>query len=226
MAECEILDHGTPVFTAPGFTFGTDGLLLARFSQPGPWQRAADLCSGCGIVALVWHDAGHRGPCKAVEINLLGTSCCMNSVELLPDGSHIDCLQRDLRTWRDIPNEGLYDVVACNPPYFTGGTRSPSLARAAARHEDTCTLADAAACAFRLLWDGGRFCVVQKPDQLARVCTELSNARLEPKRLAFVRVCSTSRPILILVEGRKNRKPGLTLEKDILLEEGASHYGP
>ena len=41
MAECEILDHGTPVFTAPGFTFGTDGLLLARFSQPGPWQRAA-----------------------------------------------------------------------------------------------------------------------------------------------------------------------------------------
>ena len=27
----EILTNGTRVFVAPGFTFGTDGLLLARF---------------------------------------------------------------------------------------------------------------------------------------------------------------------------------------------------
>ena len=30
----EILDNGTRVLTAPGATFGTDALLLARFAQP------------------------------------------------------------------------------------------------------------------------------------------------------------------------------------------------
>lgn len=221
----EILTNDTPVCTAPGFTFGTDGLLLARFSQPAPRQRAADLCSGCGIVALEWHDAGHRGPCAAVEIDPAGTALCAQSAAEAAEGGHIVPLNADLRVWRDIPNEGRYDVAACNPPYFTGGTRSADAARATARHEDTCTLQDAAACAFRLLRDGGRFCVVQKPDQLARVCAVLSNARLEPKRLAFVRTHAGAEPILILVEGRKNRKPGLTIEPDVLLDSGASHYG-
>ena len=64
----EILDNGTRVLTAPGATFGTDALLLARFCEPRRSQKAADLCSGCGIVSLEWHDRGHRGPCAAVEL--------------------------------------------------------------------------------------------------------------------------------------------------------------
>ena len=49
----EILDNGTRVLTAPGAMFGTDALLLGRFAQPRRDERALDLCSGCGIVALL-----------------------------------------------------------------------------------------------------------------------------------------------------------------------------
>ena len=72
----EILDNGTRVLTAPGATFGTDALLLARFAQPRRNERALDLCSGCGIVSLVWHDAGHRGPCTALEIDPAASALC------------------------------------------------------------------------------------------------------------------------------------------------------
>ena len=65
----EILDNGTRVHTAPGATFGSDALLLARFAPPRPGDRTLDLCSGCGIVALCWHDMGHRGPCTALELD-------------------------------------------------------------------------------------------------------------------------------------------------------------
>lgn len=221
----EILTNGTRVFVAPGFTFGTDGLLLARFCTPKPNQRAVDLCSGCGIVSLEWHDAGHRGPCAALEIDPMGTALCQKSADALPGGGHITPVNADQRLWRDPAWEGLCDVVACNPPYFTGGYRSPDAARATARHEDNCTLGDAAQAAYRLLRDGGRFAVVQKPDQLARVCTVLSNARLEPKRLCFVRSAAQKPPVLILVEAQKNRRPGLVLEPDILLSSGAAQYG-
>ena len=54
----ELLDNGTKVFTGPGAAFGTDALLLARFAMPRRKETALDLCSGCGIVALAWHDAG------------------------------------------------------------------------------------------------------------------------------------------------------------------------
>lgn len=72
----ELLDNGTKVFTGPGAAFGTDALLLARFAMPRRKETALDLCSGCGIVALAWHDAGHRGPCTAVELDADASALC------------------------------------------------------------------------------------------------------------------------------------------------------
>ena len=65
----ELLDNGTKVFTGPGAAFGTDALLLARFAMPRRKETALDLCSGCGIVALAWHDAGHRGPISPADMS-------------------------------------------------------------------------------------------------------------------------------------------------------------
>ena len=64
----EILYNKTEVFCSAVHRFGSDALLLARFAEPKRLQRAADLCSGCGIVSLEWHDRGHRGPCAAIEL--------------------------------------------------------------------------------------------------------------------------------------------------------------
>ena len=95
----EILDNGTRVLTAPGATFGTDALLLARFAQPRRNERALDLCSGCGIVSLVWHDAGHRGPCTALELQPEGSALLAAAVEE-QQLTHITPVCADLRTWR------------------------------------------------------------------------------------------------------------------------------
>ena len=93
----EILDNGTRVLTAPGATFGTDALLLARFAQPRRNERALDLCSGCGIVSLVWHDAGHRGPCTALEIDPAASALCAAALAENTDAAHIAPVCGDLR---------------------------------------------------------------------------------------------------------------------------------
>ena len=222
----EILDNGTRVLTASGATFGTDALLLARFAQPRRNERALDLCSGCGIVALVWHDAGHRGPCTALEIDAGTSALCARSVAE-NDAAHIEPLCADLRGFCTLgPEQGRYDFAACNPPYFAAGPRSPDPRRAEARHTDLCAAADAAACAGRALRDGGRFVLCQRPDRLAEVFAALRAARLEPKRLAFVKNAPDRAPWLFLVEAQKNRRPGLRVEPDILLQNGSALYGP
>lgn len=101
------------------------------------------------------------------------------------------------------------DVVACNPPYFTGGRVSPDTARAGARHELSCTMPDVCAAAGLLLKDGGRLCVCQRPERLADVLCAMRGARIEPKRLQFVMARPEKAPWLVLVEGQKNRAPGL-----------------
>lgn len=225
MTRTEILDHGTRVLTAPGATFGTDALLLARFAQPRPGERALDLCSGCGIVALAWHDAGHRGPCTAVERDADASALCAAAVRQ-NDAGHITPLCADLRAFcRAGPERGRYDFAACNPPYFGAGPRSPDPVRAAARHTGSCTLADAVDAAARALREGGRFVLCHRPDQLVEVLCTLRAARLEPKRLAFVRQRPGSIPWLFVVEAQKGRRPGLRLEPDRVIEAGAARYG-
>ena len=218
----EILYNNTEVYCSDVHRFGSDALLLARFCAPRRAERAADLCSGCGIVALAWHDAGHRGPCTAVELQPEASALLQAAVQ--EQGiDHIAPVCADLRTFGD--EAGHYDVCACNPPYFTAGPQSPDAARAAARHENDCTLDDVCACAFRLLRDGGRLAVCHRPERLAEVLAVLRAHRLEPKRLAFVKNRPGDTPWLFLVEAQKNRRTGLRIEADVVIAAGAAVYG-
>ena len=126
MSGVEILDNGTRVLTAPRAAFGTDALLLGRFAQPRRAERALDMCSGCGIISLLWHDAGHRGPCTALELDPDASALCVQAVA--ENGiDHITPVQDDLRMFCAAgPEQGKYDFVACNPPYFTAGPKVPT----------------------------------------------------------------------------------------------------
>ena len=222
--DTEILTNGTRVYCSKDHRFGTDALLLARFCPPHRSQRAADLCSGCGIVSLEWNDNGHTGPCTAVEIAPEGSALLEQTVA--ENGyDHITPVLADLRRWKD-PDAGFYDVAACNPPYFTAGQQSANTARAAARHETSCELSDVCRCAAHLLRDGGRFAMCHRPQRLAEVFAALQAARLEPKRLAFVKNSAGGKPWLFLVEAQKNRRPGLIVEPDVLISAGTALYGP
>ena len=219
----ESLTHGTPVYVSALHRFGTDGLLLADFSQPRPGDRAADLCSGCGVVALRWHDQGHRGPCDGVEIDREASALLAQSLENCPEAAaHIRPVQADLRQFTP-PERGRYDLAACNPPYFTGGFQSADPRRAAARHENSCTIQDAADCAARLLRDGGKFFLCHRPEHQSRVFCALSAAGLEPKRLRFVKKSPQAAPWLFLCEAQKGRKPGLVILPDLLPGEYPSY---
>ena len=157
----EILYNKTEVFCSAAHRFGSDALLLARFTEPKRSQKAVDLCSGCGIVSLEWHDRGHRGECAAVELQPEASSLLREA--LAAQGiDHITPVCADLRTYR--AGEGSFDVCACNPPYFTAGFQSSDPARAAARHETDCTLEDVCRCGFRLLKDGGRLALSTGPN--------------------------------------------------------------
>ena len=127
--SAETLYNGTSVYVSGAHRFGTDAMLLSAFCRPRRAERAVDLCSGCGIVALRWHDLGHRGPCLAVEKEPEGTALLELARCKDPELAHILPLCMDLN---ELPGTGEEHLVAANPPYFTGGRASPSPARAAA----------------------------------------------------------------------------------------------
>jgi tRNA1(Val) A37 N6-methylase TrmN6 len=128
--------------------------------------------------------------------------------------------QGDLRQVRSLFSPGSFDLVVCNPPYYppTSGKLSADSALRSARAEVSCTLEDVCQAAAHLLRWGGSFCLVHKPERLADLCCTLRSNGLEPKRLREVCKQAGSAPSLLLMEGRRGGKPGLTIQAPLLLQ--------
>ena len=66
----EIFDlFGYDIYVSEDHRFGTDALLLAEFAAPSPKDIVCDLCSGCGIIPMLFHAWG-KPPAKAYSVEI------------------------------------------------------------------------------------------------------------------------------------------------------------
>lgn len=211
--------------------FGTDAFLLAGFSRPRAGETACDLCSGCGIVGLLWQRLPQRQPRHTwcVELQPGAVALLSRSVQESGLPGKISVIEKDLRalTGADIP-PGSLDLCACNPPYKAAGQGilSREEEKALARHGIGCSLEEVAAAAARLLRYGGRFCLCQRPERLCDVFAALRANGMEPKRLRLVQKRPDTAPWLALVEGRRGGKPFLTVEPPLLIQDESGAFSP
>lgn len=203
------------------FRYGTDSVLLGNFVNLTHAKRAVDLGCASGVISLLMLSRNTELHVTGVEINREAAALAEENIRHndLQGRCHILC--GDLRNYRQLLKPGAYDVVVSNPPYFPveRGDISPDRDRAAARGELMCTLDDICTAAGWLCrWDG-RFALVHRTDRLPEVFAFMQKAGIEPKRLRLVSHYATSVPSLVLVEGRRGGKPGLTMEPLLVLKK-------
>ncbi|HOS18550.1 MAG TPA: methyltransferase [Clostridia bacterium] len=197
------------------FSYGHDAVLLANFVRAKAGGRMIDLGTGTGVIAILAH-AKTGASVLAVDIDpdccaLARQSVAMNGLE-----GAIEVMQADMRELT-VAKAGSFDLAACNPPYFSGGTESPNPSRRRSMFQDDCALGDAVKCASRLLKNGGRFFICYPARLLAPLCAELAAARLPPKRIRLVRAGQGKPPYLVLIEAKKGARDGAIVE-EITLE--------
>ena len=210
------------------FRLGTDAVLLSAFAGTVGVNRVCDLGSGSGIIALLlaWENRNIRA--EGIEIQPKAVLAARENIKLNGLADRVSILEGDLRCHRTMQGAGAFDLVVSNPPYFpVSSGRSPDEESAAtAREERTCTLRDVCtAAAYFTRW-GGKFAVVHRPERLSELFCAMTDSGIEPKRLRFVENKLGSVPSLVLVEGRRGGKPGLTIEQPLVLcgEDGGDTY--
>ena len=200
-------------------TFGTDALLLASFSAPRPGDRMCDFGAGCGIIPFCWLSEGathvHAVELQEDACEMLRRSVALNGLE---DRFTLVCA--DLREPPAVLQPNSFDLITMNPPYtpLGSGLLSADEAARVARHETNLTPEELCASAAKLLKFGGRFCLCQRPERLTDYLCAMRNAKIEPKRLRFAAVREGKAPWLFLLEGKRGRRPGLTVEPELRLE--------
>lgn len=202
------------------FSPGTDTFLLSSFPKLKPALRVCDLGAGTGLLGLLLLQRQPQLTVTGVELQepplrLAEKTALANGLE-----HRLNFLHADLRQAERLFPTGSFDLVVCNPPYFPegGGLPAAGEARQTARTETSCTLDDVCRAAAYLLHWGGSFCLVHRPERLADLCCALRLHGLEAKRLRPVCKRSDTAPSLLLVEGRRGGKPGLTVEPGLILQ--------
>lgn len=217
--RCEPLGGGRLIYVSDTHTFGTDAFMLADFAAPRQRDKAVDLGTGCGIIPTIWLGKGAVHCVLGIDISQEACSLALDTARANGDTVRFEVMCHDMRRLKGMVTQESFDLVVCNPPYFTpqSGYIAPEPERAQARTELSCTIDDVCAAARYLLRYGGRLCVCHRPERLCDLICAMRAAGIEPKRMRMVQRTSTSAPWLVLVEGKRGGKNTLVVEPPLIM---------
>ncbi len=202
-----------------GYRYSLDPILLARFVSLKRGARVVDLGSGCGILPLLLATLSDADHFIGIERQPSLAELAQENVKRNGLSGRVTILHGDIRNIEPLVPVESVDVVVSNPPYRRPqtGRIAPNDERAAARHELAGGLPEFVAAAKWVLKNGGIFALVYLVERLPELMTTLTAAGIEPKRLRMIHSRSGERAKLLLLEGHKGGRPGLTVEPPLFI---------
>lgn len=214
MEQTDTLKNGNKILQdTDSFMFGIDAVLLAHFAgqEIRSGDTVIDLGTGNGIIPLLLQTNSRSGSITGLEVQEKSAELAKRSVELNGLENKINIVCGDLKNVDSLFAKHSFNVVVSNPPYalLKEGKENPSEPKAIARHEVLCNLDDVVKAAEYLLHSHGSFFMIHRPSRLPQIFTTLAKYSLEPKKMRLVQPFIDEEPNLVLIEARKDARPGL-----------------
>ncbi len=225
----ELNRNGYEIIQNPDkFCFGMDAVLLSGFVKVKRDEAVLDLGTGTGIIPILLEAKTQGKHFTGLEIQEESVDMARRSVIHNHLERKIDIIHGDIKEAGKIFDAASFDVITSNPPYMidSHGLKNPNEPKAVARHEVLCTLEDVVCAAAKLLKPGGRFYLVHRPFRLVEIMVLMSRYKLEPKRMQMVHPYVDKEPNMVLLEGRKDGKSRLTVEKPLIVYQDQGVYMP
>lgn len=201
------------------FTFSLDSIILANYCNIRLRdKKVADFCSGNGIVSLILTKRT-LATIDGIEIQKKLYDLALKSIKYNNLEERIKFFNEDIKVFSK-NHLNYYDAVVCNPPYFkmdSNNKKNECFEKMVARHEIKINLAEVCLSAKKVLKDNGSLTIVHRSDRLMDILTEFRKNNIEPKRIKFIYESINKNSTLIVIEGQKNGKAGLIIEKPLIM---------
>lgn len=194
------------------FSFSLDSVLLPNFVTLNPKvKQIMDIGCGNAPVSMIL-STKTTAKITAVELQDEVFTMAKKSVELNHLENQIKVLHGDIKElYKEIESD-TYDTIVCNPPYFpvnSTAKKNQSEYKTIARHEVTLNVYDVIEISRKLLKNNGNLAIVHRPERLLDILECMRKNNIEPKKIRFIYPKMNLESNILLIEGRKNGKPGL-----------------
>lgn len=163
---------------------GTDGVLLGAWADVSSAKTILDIGTGTGLVALMLAQRAPECTALGVEIHEPSALCAARNFAASPFAERLSVVCQSVQDFAQ-SIDYQFDLLACNPPFFSENTISPDETRRLGRHSRSLPLGDLLAAAQKLLAPGGRFCAIL-PEKTGRLLCEMAAT----SGLYFTKICA------------------------------------
>ena len=209
----DLYDYGYKIVQKSDyFKFSLDSMLLANFVNINMSDsKLLDFCTGnCPIPIILSNSIKNIVAFEVQkEIYELGDESLklnnINNVKLIND---------DIKNIGNYYEEGYFDIITCNPPYFKvidSSRINDNNVKAIARHEILIKLEDIVSLAYKFLRDKGKLYIVYRPDRLMEILKLFDKYKFGVKKLQCCYNNSESLSSMILIEAMKNGQDDLKI---------------
>ena len=209
------------------FSFSLDSVILAScINIPLRCKRILDLCTGNAPVPMIL-STRTEALIDAVEYQKDVYDLALKSVKYNNLESKINIINDDINNYYKNMESDTYDLITCNPPYFTNldkSEKNDDIHKRIARHEITMELEDIFKISKKLLKNNGTLSLVHRADRFVEIINLYKKYNIEPKRVRFVHSHKNDDAVLFIIEGTKNGKPGLKVLRPLFIYKEDNSY--
>lgn len=200
---------------------GTDGVLLGAWATvPVPGSRVLDVGSGTGLIALMLAQRTPDVHVDALEIDPSSAEQALENFQASPWADRIACFQTSLQDYTPV-SKFKYELIICNPPFFTSSFKTTSREKNLARHDDSLSLEDLLRCSTSLLTPTGTLSLVLPIEREAHFFDLVRKSGMFCRRLTRVIPTPGKAVKRLLLEC--TFQPGDCSEAELCIEEGGRH---
>ena len=208
------------------FNFSLDSVLLPDFAVITPNTKLVlDLCTGNAPIPLIL-STKTNAKIIGVELQKEIYNLAIESIKI-NEVNNVEILNMDAKDVINKFETDSFDLITCNPPYFKYSDSSilnDNTIKSIARHEIYVNLENIIQIARKLLKNGCSLCMVHRTDRLIEIIDLMKKNNIEPKRIRFIYPRENSESNIVLIDGRKNGKPGLKILPPLFIHNDDGSY--
>lgn len=209
------------------FNFSLDSVLLPNFATINTnVKNILDIGCGNAPIPLILSTKTNAN-IIGVEIQKEVYELALKSVRINNLESRIKIINGDINEIYDSFETETFDIITCNPPFFKvsdGSNFNDSDYKTIARHEIKLNLDQIFKISKKLLKNNGNIVMVHRPERLVDIIISMKKYNIEPKRIQFVYPKKDKDANILLIEGKKNGRPGIKIEPPIYTHDENGEY--
>ena len=200
---------------------GTDGVILGAWTNVENSARALDIGTGTGLLALMLAQRSRNLFIDAIDIEPKSARQAQSNFQASSFSSRITSREESFNKLCEGLFKPFYDLIICNPPYFSDSLFSPDRERTIARHTNTLTLEDLFTGVSKIMQPQGRFSIILPADLLQRADRIAEKSSIYPNRLLRVKPNQDKEVKRICIEYSFSKKK--IIDELLIIEEDDRH---